>query len=305
VRPAAGGAPEPPTVELVPDRLYALPLVYELDGRVSSHPAWARGFGSVNCYLLKEGDEALLLETGFPALESDLFARLDPLLAPGTRLSIFVGRNDPSSPGNLPGLIRRYPTSAVYSPLYSDRRWVLADTRPESLRAADPANLLDEVEIRKVGLGQTVAVGAAGTRGVVILRSLLRLLAQVWLYDAETRTLFPCETFGHLWRSSKDQPWLVEDGDRDGTTVEDVCEFLTGTRYWWLCGARAQQVEAPLVELFETLPVHCIAPVYGCMLRGSGTVERHRTLLLDAIRRLASRPVADGVRLASSRARPA
>ncbi|MCZ6455400.1 MAG: hypothetical protein O6909_14270, partial [Alphaproteobacteria bacterium] len=54
---------------LAEGKLYALQNAYELDGRISSYPNSARGFSASNCYLLKQEDGALLLDTGYTAHE--------------------------------------------------------------------------------------------------------------------------------------------------------------------------------------------------------------------------------------------
>ena len=79
-------------LELTPSRLYALPLVFGLDRARSMFPPAARGFGSANCYLLKEGDRALLIDTGFPAFRAEVLGLLDGMLEPSTELSTIVLR---------------------------------------------------------------------------------------------------------------------------------------------------------------------------------------------------------------------
>ena len=50
-------------LELVPDRLYALPLVFGLSRPRSMFPLMSRGFGTANCYLLKEA--SLMARLGY------------------------------------------------------------------------------------------------------------------------------------------------------------------------------------------------------------------------------------------------
>ena len=74
---------------LAEGRLYALQNAYELDGRVSSYPENARGFTAANCYLLKEDDGALLLDTGFATHEGAVMDQLGELLDDDTPLYLF------------------------------------------------------------------------------------------------------------------------------------------------------------------------------------------------------------------------
>ena len=54
-----------PIRELSRDNLFVLQNPMKLDGRVSSYPGSARGWSVANCYLLKQPDAAMLIDTGF------------------------------------------------------------------------------------------------------------------------------------------------------------------------------------------------------------------------------------------------
>src|SRR5215467_4119919 len=74
---------------LAEGKLYALQHPYALDGRVSSYPASARGFSVANCYLLTQGDAAMLIDTGFGKDEPLIRAQIESLIAPTLPLSLF------------------------------------------------------------------------------------------------------------------------------------------------------------------------------------------------------------------------
>jgi hypothetical protein len=63
-------------VALAPGKLYGLVNTFALDGRVTSYAPDARGCASANSYLFVEGDEALLVESGFAAHERSLLAQM-------------------------------------------------------------------------------------------------------------------------------------------------------------------------------------------------------------------------------------
>ena len=63
-------------LELSAGRVYALQSSFELNGRISAYPESARGYSVGNCYLLKEDDRALLLDTGYAAYEQDILDQL-------------------------------------------------------------------------------------------------------------------------------------------------------------------------------------------------------------------------------------
>ena len=74
---------------LAEGKLYALQNPYKLDGRVSSYPASARGYAVVNCYLLKQPDAAMLIDTGFGKDEQLIISQIESLIPPRSPLSLF------------------------------------------------------------------------------------------------------------------------------------------------------------------------------------------------------------------------
>ncbi len=74
---------------LAEGKLYALQNPYKLDGRVSSYPASARGYAVANCYLLKQPDAAMLIDTGFGKDEQLIITQIESLIAPRSPLSMF------------------------------------------------------------------------------------------------------------------------------------------------------------------------------------------------------------------------
>src|SRR5688572_6254935 len=74
---------------LAESKLYALQNPYKLDGRVSSYPASARGYAVANCYLLKQPDAAMLIDTGFGKDEQLIISQIESLIVPKSPLSLF------------------------------------------------------------------------------------------------------------------------------------------------------------------------------------------------------------------------
>src|SRR5262245_3912194 len=60
--------------------VFGLVNTYELDGRPSSHPIEARGYTTMNCYLVLEGDRAVLINTGYSVHDEALQAQLEALM---------------------------------------------------------------------------------------------------------------------------------------------------------------------------------------------------------------------------------
>jgi hypothetical protein len=110
---------------LAEGQLYALQNAYQLDGRVSSYPESVRGFTAANCYLLKENDGALLLDTGFAAHEEAILAQLGELLDDDTPLYLFPLRiNEFMSVCNAMAIAERFNVVACYAPIPDVDCWL-------------------------------------------------------------------------------------------------------------------------------------------------------------------------------------
>ncbi len=292
---------QPGPVEVVPDKVYALPLVYELDGRESTHPTSARGFGSINCSLLREGNYGLLLDTGLPAHQEALFAQIDEVMGENPQLSVMVARtSELLSFGNLAALIERYPIQKVYAIFYTDLDFIMNDVRPRFARAAKGiAHIRPTVE--NIMANSRLSIDPQGARQVDVVRPVLRLLSQFWAYDETTRTLMAGEIFGYLWRQNPQGPWCVDETNDEEVSAEAVADFLAATRYWWLCGADTDGIRRSIIELFERLDVESIVSSVGCVLKGRATVEKHVEILVDAIALLSERSAESVVRLGEGR----
>src|SRR5690606_5934553 len=81
-----------PPIELLEGRLYALANGYSLDGRCSWHPSQVRGTAPMNCYLLVEGERALLIDTGLTVHEQAVVEQIESCLPEGCELEILAMR---------------------------------------------------------------------------------------------------------------------------------------------------------------------------------------------------------------------
>src|SRR3954471_23112050 len=90
-------------IEIVPDRLYALGGLVELDGRIS----WGPNDGSlqpINAYLLLSGDAPTLIDTGLAVHRSAFAEQLRGLLPANSHLNVFLTRSEHDCCGNV-GLV--------------------------------------------------------------------------------------------------------------------------------------------------------------------------------------------------------
>src|SRR5580700_7899506 len=243
---------------LADDKLYALQNPFALDGRVSSYPASARGFAVANSYLLTQPDAAMLIDTGFGKDEPVIRGQIEALIAPGLPLSMFPLRlNEFMSINNVESFAGHFNVETCYTSNIDAALWFDFGAKAEG------RDILKSMKVTAVTRADTIELGKEG-----------RLLD-----DRATRTLFSSDMFTHVWRDTAAGPWIVTDADNDSTSLRDVRSFMLNTRYWWLEGAPTDSIRRGIGNVFDTYDIECIAPGYGCILRGRNVVARHYTML--------------------------
>jgi hypothetical protein len=263
---------------LADDRLYALQNPFALDGRVSSYPASARGFSVANSYMLTQPDAAMLIDTGFGKDEPVIRAQVESLIAPGLPLSMFPLRlNEFMSINNVESFAGHFNVETCYTSNIDAALWFDFGAKAEG------RDILKSMKVTAVTRADTIALGKGG-RAIDVMQAPIRLIATRWLYDRATRTLFSSDMFTHVWRDTATGPWIVQESDNssadnDSTSLRDVRSFMLNTRYWWLEGAPTDSIRRGIGNVFDKYDIECIAPGYGCILRGRNVVARHYAML--------------------------
>lgn len=273
-----------PITTIAPGRLYALQNVFALDGRVSSYPANARGFTVSNCYLIKEGKDAVLLDSGYVAHASSLLAQIGSILEPDATLSVYPLRiNEYMSVCNVETIAAHFNVIQCYSGNPDAALWV--DFGGHSDAAADTGRKPYSLKTTLVARKQTLYVGSEKTRTIDAFQAPIRLIGTRWIYDQATRTLFTSDSFSHEWSQSPDGPWETS-ADDNTTTAAHIRSFLLNTRYWWLEGGDTESLRRKIGDVFRQYDIENIAPGYGRVLRGRALVERQFGMFDEVLRQL-------------------
>lgn len=284
--------------ELAKGKLWALQNPYPLDGRASSYPVSARGFTSSNCYLLKEDDGAIMLDSGYPVHAPSILAQLGSIIGPDHPLSMFPLRmNEFMSVCNVNAIAERFNVVECYSPVPEVHLWVDFSAKLPNGNGAHRAGngsgkgrgngaSLSSLKTTLVsGNMQQLQVGKSGKRPLDAIVAPVRLIGTRWSYDHATKTLFSSDMFTHVWRDDAEGPWVVEDGE-DKSDYAHVRSFLLNTRYWFLEGAKTDSLRRGLALVFDKYDIETLAPGYGCILRGRKNVEREYKILDDILRKM-------------------
>jgi flavorubredoxin len=258
---------------LAEGKLYALQNQFALDGRVSCYAASARGFSVANSYLLTQPDAALLIDTGFGKDEATIRGQIESLIEPGTPLSMFPLRlNEFMSINNIETFADHFNVATCYTSNIDAALWFDFGAKAEG------RDILASMNVTAVTRADIIKLGKMG-REIDVMQAPIRLIATRWLYDRATRTLFSSDMFTHVWRDTRNGPWIVTETDNDSTSLADVRSFMLNTRYWWLEGAPTDSIRRGIGNVFDKYDVETIAPGYGCILRGRKVVARHYQML--------------------------
>lgn len=253
-----------------------------LDEKVSWVPKGSTGFQPSNCYLLTEGQDHLLVDTGLAIHGGQILDDLAERVGEGGTLSMFFTRSEMDCVSNLEPIARRLDiehlfTGGVINPF---------DAFDDMIRAALRGRR-HQVDKQRTGDGDSLAraaeiqVGAG--RILEIEQPLLRLLPTFWGWDKATGTIFTSDTFTHGVATSADGPRVIDSATADDTTVEQVAGHLYA-KYEWLPRANCEPLREWLYEKFTSLDPEIIAPSRGSVIKGRGVVKRHLNMMLDALK---------------------
>ncbi len=264
-------------------KAFALHNILELDGRVSAYPKSTRGFSSMNCYLLREDNAAVLLDTGFNGQIDFLSEQISSLITKDTPLSLYpLRQNEFMSVGNIVALANRFNVVEAFSNRPNIDFWFdfeLEDFIPKEEKDK-------KFTTSKLGNELKINIGESPERLIHGLVAPIRLISTMWIFDHGTKTLFSSDMFSHISQKRLDGPWI---SDKDElTTTSFVRSFLLNTRYWWLEGVDTGPLREGITEVFNKFDIHTIAPGYGTILTGKEQVEKQFNILDEVLRDLDS-----------------
>ncbi len=269
-------------VEVVPDKLYRLGAMMPLDGRISWVPPSLRGYQPANSYLILDGKNATLIDTGPALYEDEIVGQLKSVLPAGAHLTVFVTRLEPEGLGNIGPIQARIGIDRIITGGIPN----MFDSWNEIPGFVEMWNnrsdwLGDRTFMDRVATGESIPMG--GSARLLVLPAPLRILATFWVYDRETRTLFTTDVFGHTSVKSPDESPVRSSLAEDDTTYESAKEQVLA-KFPWVAYANNRPIDEKLTQLFAERPVEIIAPMHGAVLRGEALVNKHLELLHRVLR---------------------
>ena len=258
----------------MPGRLHALGATIPLDRPPSIAPTLPGLHVPFNAYLLTEGSEAMLVDTGLAAVARPIMDQLASLLAPGSPVSIFLTRAEYDTVGNVGAIadayrVVRMHTGGQTNP-FDHFDWV-------RMTGERPMTVPEQIDRRKIG----AEVELTPQRRLTVLEAVVRNIASYWLFDPETRTLFTSDFLTHGVRSEPGGASVIDD-PADLPETEIVRAAATA-KFWFLPMSSPGLLARRVKDIFTALEPEIVAPAYGSALRGREVVERHLRAVLEVM----------------------
>jgi flavorubredoxin len=261
-------------VDLFDGRLWLLGGHIPASGRVSWLPRDARGWQSLNCYVLVEDEHAVMVDSGVGIQSEVVIEQLREVI--GDRpLGVYFTRLEADCLSNFGRIAKSFNLTHTYAVGLSTPFDFFDDIATQT-EAGPEATFRIE---RRQG-GDTLEVGDVPR--LTVIRPLLRLLATSWAYDVASGTLFTSDSFAHVVSETEDGPRVVDAGN-DPSTREDVARYLFPKFEWLLRAEEPWRIARDVGRIFAEHDVRTIAPTHGAVIQGEELVAKHKEWLMNAI----------------------
>lgn len=241
------------------------------------------GWMPFQCYVLRDADQLVMLDGGFPAMRDAVREGLQELV-PGTRRRRFMmTRRELDTILNLPWIAHDFAFDSAHcggdlSPIdfFEKIDDVSIDAQIKTLMDA-PFSFVKPGEIYEIG-----------SLRLEMIRASLMVLPTFWFYESTTRTLFTSDCFGIVPQATPRDPRMVRPRDVE-ITAERIRAFLN-VKFDWLRGIDNRPLAKDLEKVFSDRPVDRICPNLGCIIEGRDAVDRVLSQTLVALAEMAKEP---------------
>lgn len=253
-----------PRIEEVGENVFALSQLVDLSRPVSWVAPGVGGYSPSTAYLIRDGDESVLLDTGVAAQRNALIAQVKHLLPRSHRLAVCLTRNEPDCVGNLHALVNAFRVTRIISRTPSHP---LDYAGPFSY--AYPHIAFDN----RLRDGELIELG--GRPRLKVLDGAVRTLITKWFYDAPTGALFTSDFFTHTLVSAD---WIP----KPHPSPEQLQAHL-GAKFDWLWLADTTRPIERLDAVMADNAVTALLPQHGLWIVGHQDVQTAYRETRDAV----------------------
>lgn len=256
----------------VGEALHLLGGSLPIDGRLSWRGPDDIGLHEqMNCYVLRHGTDAIMVETGVPLFHPEIAAGLRRQPDLPARLRLAVTRIEPDSLSNIRNLTRDFGVGHIFAPGALDPLDFFEDLSSQALMDSYQldCNLLRDGDIIDFG-----------TSRLEVIAPPLRTLATQWLYDPVAGILFCSDSFSHFAAYAPGDR-VVTRGTEARFHADPQRHLLT--KFDWLARAERPQLIAALRAIFAQRRVTVLAPTRGAVIHGEDLVGQQVDEMIAAL----------------------
>jgi hypothetical protein len=254
-------------------------------------PPGTKGWMPFQNYVVRDGDQCMIIDTGLPRLADTLRDGLDKVVGQGKSCWVFATRREVETLDNLSWVLRRYDVTKFYflighmiAPLevvtfFDEAEDAMEISVTEAHIAAN-----EHIPIEWVRKPEDVVLGS---RVFVPIRSPIAILSTYWLYEEATGTLFSSDMWGFLGAREDGGPLVTT--SVDDVTIEQLEEHIKA-KFDLLCGTDTSRVQETLRKIAAERRIERICPSYGLIIEGSDAVGKLIDMTVEAVDRVGKTP---------------
>ncbi len=275
---------QPAALEVVKSTLFAVGGGVPGSLSVSWLPPGRPGWIPVQCFVLRDGVDALVLDCGLSVHTEQVAAGLSGALAGAGRPRLLVSRWEPDAMANLPWLMNQFGITQVLSygginPLDFFESFEAAAAQSAAKAVASPTALV------ALAIGDVVKVGRLR---IEVLATSLRLLLTNWFYEHTTQSLFTADSFGLLSNKAAPCPFVARPTPGEISPAVLIDSLMP--KFDWLAGAHCEALIADLQAIQSRYPIKRICPTIGGVIEGHGAIVQLFHSTVSALQQLSREP---------------
>lgn len=247
------------------------------------------GVIGISCYVVRDGDQALIVDSGLSIHRDIIREGLGALLAGATTRQFAMTRREPDAIINLPFLVKEFDLGAVYCGGVLNPLDFFERVDQQSLESHVSAIAHASVDWAKPG-----SVLLVGALQVEVLRTSIVVLPKTHLYERRTGTLLGSDTWGFLSQTGTAALDSVTTWS-ERLSREAIARYLRH-KFDWLCGIDTTPIVDDLLELRRKCDIQRICCSYGGIIEGESLSRRVLDETIEAVRMLGREPVVDRLR---------
>jgi hypothetical protein len=240
---------------------------------------------AVSCFVLKDGNQAMIVDTGLALHRASIGSGVDTLLADCGKRELIMTRREPDAIINLPFLVKQLELDAVYCGGVLNPLDFFERVDQKSLETH--VSTIAHASVEWVRPGSTLPIGGLSLE---VLRTTVLVLPKTHLYEQRTGTLFGSDTWGYLTQSGTNSLDIVTVWD-ERLSRHSIARYLRH-KFDWLCGIDTSAIEADLAQL-KRYDIRRICSTYGGVVEGEALSSRVISETIEAVRLLSREPIVD------------